>query len=557
MQGKRGGGLLVLAALCAGALAVLLSASVARGQGPAKAAVDAGSAAASSSATGPAASRASDVQALADAVRALEQQVQTLNSQIGDLKAQQETSREEVETLRKQLEAARQGPAAGAADSTSASAAPMAAAQAEAAASAAPGSDAAGQQASVEDRLAKLEDDVEYANEKINDQAQTKVESASKYRVRLSGIVLANLFGERGTVDSVDVPEVAMTPSRVDSKGAFGGTLRQSQLGLEAFGPEIAGARTSANIRFDFAGGFPNNQNGAEMGLVRLRTGTIRLDWEHTSVIAGQDNFFLSPLTPSSLASLSVPALSYVGNLWAWTPQIRIEHRFEISENSKVAVDAGILDSLSGDVPRDQTERYPNWGEQAGQPAYAAHFGWTRRAFGQDLSIGVGGLYARQSWGFGRDVDAWAGTADVNLPLGSWVAFRGEFYRGRALGGFGGGIGQTILLSGSFINPATAVAGLDSMGGWAQLKFKITPMLEINTAIGDDSPFAGEIRRFPGSSSYYGPSFVRNWSPLVNFIYQPKSDILFSTEYRRLESSPLDAAPHTANLVNLSVGYLF
>ena len=50
------------------------------------------------------------------------------------------------------------------------------------------------------------------------------------------------------------------------SSGTFGGSLRQSQIGLEAFGPTIAGARTSANVQFDFAGGFPYTPNGVSFG---------------------------------------------------------------------------------------------------------------------------------------------------------------------------------------------------------------------------------------------------------------------------------------------------
>ena len=47
------------------------------------------------------------------------------------------------------------------------------------------------------------------------------------------------------------------------------------------------------------------------MGLVRLRTGTFRMDWADTSVIAGQDTLFFAPLAPTSIATLAVPALSY------------------------------------------------------------------------------------------------------------------------------------------------------------------------------------------------------------------------------------------------------
>ena len=75
----------------------------------------------------------------------------------------------------------------------------------------------------------------------------------------------------------------------------MGGTLRQSIIGLETFGPEIWGARTSASVNFDFGGGFPATNNGVNDGLVQLRTAAVRLDWKTTSVIAGQDQLFLSP----------------------------------------------------------------------------------------------------------------------------------------------------------------------------------------------------------------------------------------------------------------------
>ena len=182
----------------------------------------------------------------------------------------------------------------------------------------------------------------------------------------------------------------------------------------------------------------------------------------------------------------ALPALSYTGNLWAWTPQVRVEHRFRFPDTSSIELQAGILDSLTGDTPEDDTGnyRYPSWGEESGQPAYATRVAWSHRAFGQNLTVGMAGYYGRQNWGFGRDVDGWAGMTDVTLPLGKLFEFTGEFYRGRALAGLGGGIGQSVLLNGSFIAPATTFKGLDSMGGWAQLKWKARPNLEFNAALG-------------------------------------------------------------------------
>jgi hypothetical protein len=318
----------------------------------------------------------------------------------------------------------------------------------------------------------------------------------------------------------------------------------------------VAGARTSADVNLDFAGGFPQESNGVAMGIVRMRTATVRFDWTNTSLVAGQDRMFFAPLAPTSLASLAVPALSYAGNLWAWMPQVRVEHRFVLSEASSVSVQGGILDNLTGDRPSDPIDRHPTWGEQSGQPAYAARVAWSRQLFGQELTLGAGGYYGRQDWGFGRNVDGWAATTDVLLPLGKRLELSGAFYRGRAVSGLGGGIGQSVLLSGSFIDPTTSFRGLDSMGGWAQLKYKWKPNFEVNAAFGTDNPFAGELRRF-SANTIYPDSYTRNLSPLANFIYQIRSDILVSMEYRYLKSTVLDSGSFSAHHINLSLGYIF
>lgn len=498
-----------------------------------------------------------EIRALAGLVRDLQAQLQTLNSQLGDLRVEQERANAEARELRKELEAVKGQGAPSVGGPLNPYGAPPAKDIRE---QSGPTSSIVPAQAQTSgERLAKLEEDQQVLEGKVNDQYQTKVESGSKYRLRLSGILLLNLFENRGSVDNLDFPEVAESQQEMGvnaSAGAFGGTLRQSQIRLQAFGPDLAGAHTSADINLDFAGGFPDVPNGEWMGLIRMRTATVRLDWASTSLVAGQDRLFFVPLAPTSLATLAIPALSYSGNLWAWTPQLRVEHRFVFSDTSSFSLQGGILDNPTGDVPPDQFDRYVTWGEEAGQPAYAVHAGWTHRMFGQDLAVGVGGMYGRQDWGFSRNVDGWVGTVDLTVPLGKRFEFTGAFYRGRAVGGLGGGIGQSVLLNGPFISATTLFHGLDSMGGWAQLKFKVKSNFEINGAFGTDNPFAGELRRFNATTIYPG-SYTRNLSPLVNFIYQIRSDILFSTEYRYLDSTVLDSGSISANQINLSLGYIF
>jgi hypothetical protein len=509
----------------------------------------------------------SEVHELATIVRALQSQVQSLNSQLTELrgKDQDKESKDQGGSLasgngaqtgtRLQKDPSIVGvsdqystfPAGSSPSNTSR--------LASGSLDASPQADSSSQ--SLEGRIAKLEDDRDLIDAKLEDQYQTKVESGSKYRLRLSGIVLVNLFENRGPVDNADFPEIATGPSPVESDAIFGGSLRQSQIKLEAFGPDLLGARTSAHIDFDFAGGFPNAPNGEVLNTPRLRTGTVRLDWTNTSIVAGQDFLFFAPLEPTSIATVAIPPLSYSGNLWAWTPQVRIEHRMKLSETSNLLFEAGILDSLSGDFPATQYDRYPSWGEQSGQPAYAGRLAWSHRAFGREIKLGGGMYYGRQFWALDRHVNGWAVTTDLTLPLGTLFTFSGEFYRGSGLGGLGGGVGQDIVLSGAFMDPATLIEGVNSMGGWAQMKFKPRANFEINAAVGQDNPFASEIRKYSATTPpVYGDLIVKNQSAFVNFIFQPRSDLMLSIEYRRLHTFVIDDS-YDANQVNLGMGYIF
>lgn len=480
---------------------------------------------------------ASQADAMAAAVHELQEQVRELRAAVVEMRSEAAQYRAETAELRRELQMAR-------------SPAPNPAPSSQAAGSApAP--------TSVEKRVSSLEESSQLLAGKVDEQYQTKVESASKYRMRLSGLVLLNIFSNRGDVNSLDVPDYVPAPSGVGPRRTFGATLRQSQLGLEVFGPKLAGAKTSGNLQFDFSGGFPNTLNGVSLGVVRLRIASMRMDWGNTSIVAGQDNLFLSPLSPTSFASLAVPTFGYEGNLWGWTPQVRVEHRFDLAHNQNITVQAGVLDNLTGEPPFTQFERLPQGGERSGQPAYAVRVAYARTVFGQPLSLGAAGYYSRQDWWLNRHVDGWAGMTDWQIPVAPRVSLSGEFYRGLAVGGLGGGVGRSVLFSGNPFDPNTQLRALDSIGGWSQLKVKATSTLEFNGAFGMDNPFAEDVRAFSASQSYFDPTLLQNRAALLNVIYRPRSNLLLSTEYRHLRTFDTYSGSQSAEQVNLIMGILF
>jgi F0F1-type ATP synthase membrane subunit b/b' len=413
---------------------------------------------------------------LQDSIQTLQNQANELKTMMEEMKAEILRSRAEAAALREELQATRDQLAT--------------TAQRE-------------KESSVQQDAQKLQEDQDLLKAKVEDQYQSKVESASRYRVRLSGIALVNMFSNNGTVDNFDFPTLALEDNSTFYRGGFGGSLRQSQLGVEAFGPEIRGGRISGDLQFDFAGGMPNLDNGVVLGLARLRTGVLHWTWPKTTLVAGQDVLFFSPLSPSSIASLAVPPFAYSGNLWSWTPQVRIEHRLDLANESSILLQGGILDSLTGDRPVSAVFRTPQAGEASGQPAYAMRTSWSRDTSDHSLVLGAGGYYGRQDWSFNRSVDSWAGTADWTIPAGNKWEVSGEFYRGRAIGGIGGGIGRTILASGPITDPRVRVKGLNAEGGWTQIKFRQTSKFEWNGAFGMDTVPAKQLRSIPFSPDSY------------------------------------------------------
>ena len=474
----------------------------------------------------------------------LQSQIRELKDMVLQLQQQTNASHSEIMQLRQELESSRSG-------STSALAYGTGIDEQSA-------SQAGQSPRSVEQRVSTLEDDEQLLTAKVNQQDQTKVESASKYRVRFSGLVLFNLFSNSGTVDNQDVPTLALDQGPLQETGSVGATLRQSIVGFEVFGPELMGARTSGYLNLDFGGGFPTVYNGVNSGLARLRTAAIRLDWKDSSLVAGQDQLFFAPNSPTSFASLIVPPLSYAGNLWAWTPQMRVEHRFTLANDGTVSLQGGVLDPLTGEPPYYQWYRIPQAGERSRIPAVAGRVAYSHPLLGHTLTVGTGGYYSRENWGFNRDINGWAGTLDWSLPLDRWFSLSGAFYRGAGIGGLGAGIGRSVIYNGSLLNSNTSVIALNTVGGWAQLKYRPTEKLEFNAAFGQDNPFAADVREFAGYAQSYGdPTLTRNRGAFGNVIYRPRSDLLFSLEYHRLRTFSIENVSYQAGQVNFGMGVLF
>jgi hypothetical protein len=407
-----------------------------------------------------------------------------------------------------------------------------------------------------EPSVSSADQDVGFLAAKVAELHQDKVESASKYPVTLSGLILFNSYLNDGVFDIADFPSLVFPRTPGATHNSVGATMNQTLLGLDVRGPKVFGSQTSGDLSFDFSGGSPTVEFGVTNGIVRLRTANIHLDWKNTSLKIGQDTPFFSPLSPTSYATVKEPSLSWSGNLWVWTPMIEVEHRLRIAEGSSLVLQGGLLDPLTEAIPPFQG-RVPTAGEVTRVPAIAGRIGWDRSSATRfPFSFGFGGYRAKQKYDSFPDVDSWTVNTDFKLPIGSHLELSGEWYTGQAVGGLGSGIWTSVVFP-EQTEPHTAVYPLRSTGGWGQLKLVANSHIEFNVAAGQDSNTGESLRFFTQSYAEGFPPLQRNRTELVNVIYRPRKFLLFAGEYRHLFTASSTGWSATGNHVNLSAGVEF
>jgi hypothetical protein len=411
--------------------------------------------------------------------------------------------------------------------------------------------------AQLQQAVTEIREEQEVIASEVKQHEQTKLESASKLPVRFHGLVLFNAFVNEGVVDQPDLPTSALERQPGRSHGSVGATLRQTMLSFEGTGPIVWNGRLSADASLDFFGGVTSAALSSPAGLARMRTAGITWQWSSDMLRAGYDGPLISPLSPASIATVAQPSLAWSGNLWTWAPQLRWEHRFALSETRQIGLELGLYDPSYTAENAIEAYRSVSPGEAARQPGYETRISYRAGSGASALQLGTAGYYDRKNYGAGQEVDTWAGAADWLLPVASRANLSGEFYRGRGIGSLGGGAYRDAY---TYTNPVTGeqeTGGVDSVGGWAQWQLNFTATMQLNIAGGQDTGYASELKESQVQGTNLLEYYARNRSLLSNFIYRPWSSFVFSPEYRRLDSWPINGRVQTANVYTLSAGYQF
>jgi hypothetical protein len=440
---------------------------------------------------------------------------QTTNDELRELRAEMQRLRQEVAALRKELRESRLPPAAVVPAVYSAPNPPAAAAATQEASTAA---------------------QMELLRAQVQEQAQTKVESNSRWPVKIFGAIVSNTFfnaGRHGEADWIDGPTIVAVPAAGLPHGSFSSSMRQTRLGASVEGPTINGMRSSAVVAVDFFGTIPQFDNGPVMGQPRLLYAYARLQGERTVLQIGQDQMIFAPNNPTSLAAMSFPDLYRSGNLYVRYPQVRVERTRNFGSNKTWTFTGGIIAPLGGAPLAPGTFVYADLpGERSMHPAFQGRTAWRGSSGNHSFELGASGHIGRvrfpagaqQSWGFATDFDARAGRFGVG----------GEMFVGENLAALGGALGQFARSAGGFIE-----------GRW-----KATDRLNLNAGYGTD-------RLFDLGSAFGTIRYASNASVFGNFIYRFTPEFETSLEYRWLNTDPLTGSTRQNNHVNLVFVYRF
>jgi|CZKL01.1.fsa_nt_gi hypothetical protein len=401
--------------------------------------------------------------------------------------------------------------------------------------------------------IEQLKERTEVTESQIKQHDQTKVESASKYPLRISGMLLFTSVWNSGSSDLIDVPVVATAASPNDGNGSLTATARQTILGIDAMGPRLWGAKTFADITADFFGSVSYSGNSTAANAVRLRTSHARVEWPRRSISFAYDRPLLSPWQPTSWLSMGEPALAWSGNLWNWSPQFQFRENGILS-GGHLSAEFGLIDPAPPATAQVLSSATPTASERSHQPGYEGRLSSSSTWHGHAMNVGAGGYYGRQTYSYSRHVDAWAATADWNLFVAPRVSLSGEIYRGRAISGLGGGAFKDYVTYNSY----ASLRGLNAEGGWAQAKVAFTSYLEANVAAGIDDALANDLRSSDlatEQNSYV--NLTRNRNIYGNIVFRPRAYLLFSGEYRELQSWPIAGSADVDHIFGLAAGYLF
>jgi len=383
-----------------------------------------------------------------------------------------------------------------------------------------------------------VEERLEVQETRTAELAGTKVETARRLPLRITGMALVNTyFNTNGGGGGVQYPTF-VAPGEPASGGA---SFRQSIIGLDYSGPRTFGdGKISGSLRLDLFGGSGQSLDQ----IVRLRTASLSVDWKTRSFMVGLDKPLISPREPDSLAQVGISPLSGAGNLWYWIPQARFTQEFHFDAHSGMRAQIGVVQTheVDGTVVGSYGAAPSAPYFESARPGVEARLEFFD---GTDRRIEIApGLHHSVSHVEGLSAPSDVYTLDWLMRPGKLLEFTGEAFTGQNVAPLGtGGVGQGIVLG--RYGSAWAV---HSRGGWGQLTWRAAPRLWFNFFSGQQDDRNSDLPKGGiGKNLAYGS----------NVFFRLAPNVLTSFEASQTRTSYIGAQTLLSNHYDLAFAYLF
>jgi hypothetical protein len=367
---------------------------------------------------------------------------------------------------------------------------------------------------------------------RIEEQAQTKVEASQKFPITLTGMALFNAFTNSRQSNGQEYPTAAFATGAQTA----GATLRQTIVGLEFRGPQtIWGGNVHGSLYMDFFAGGPTFNS-----MMRLRTGSIQIDWKTRSFMAGIEKPIFNPLEPSSLAQSGVSPLTGTGNLWLWLPQARFEQDVAFTPSSGLRARVGVVqtsekqpyDSPAGTVP-----------VTPGRPGLEGRFEFYHK-FDEDRRITVAsGFHVSQTHAGGLTIPSNVYQIDIRTNPWRRIELTGVAFTGRNLTNLGAGaINEGYVLYGKNAH------AINARGGWTQLTLHTTRRLDFHLFSGLQYYENGDLGN---------EDVTRNMAYGMNLFYHIAPNVILGPEISQYRTLYIGPGVRLNNHYDFALGYLF
>ena len=387
----------------------------------------------------------------------------------------------------------------------------------------------------------KLADSVAVQSTRIEEQAQSKVESLQRFPIRITGMVLFNAYTNSRSEGAYSSP---IATSDTSARSA-GGTLSQSILGLEFFGPgTFLGGKIRGNIQMDFypyGGSYTATPPAGALDNLtpRLRTGALIIDWGSRSLMVGREKPLIAQRDPDSLAQVGLPPLSGAGNLWDWQPQIRLEQNFHITSGNTVTLQAALYSTheTNTQLPDPLAATL-----EPARPGWEGRVQFAHRRGDEPYFELAPGFHYSVSHVAGDSIASQLVTLDGLFRPIHLIEFSGAFFGGQNAAGLGG------LGPGFRVTPDGEAYAVNSRGGWLQMALFPTQRLSLHF-------FGGaQVNRRSDLVGYYPQS---NISFAGNVYYRLAPNVFLAFEAAQVRTAWTSGTTNLRNHYDLALAYKF